>query len=247
LDRYPFEDPRLDTRYENFIEQVWKEKAKGRCVFGKIGGPYIRSTFIRGQVNFLMDIAGDEGFARELASRVGDFLVEIGKEQIKRADLYDTGIWIYDDMAYNHGPMMSPRAFERIFYPIYKKMVRELKEAGANKVGLHSDGDIRPILDMLIDAGIDLINPVEPKAGMSVKELKKKYGNRLAYVGGMCNADVLVNGPKERIIRQTMEIIEAARDGGVIIGAHSIGPDIPVENYLAYIQCVEENGYFINS
>ena len=247
MDRYPFEDPRLDTRYENFIEQVWKEKAKGRCVFGKIGGPYIRSTFIRGQVNFLMDIAGDEGFARELASRVGDFLVEIGKEQIKRADLYDTGIWIYDDMAFTHGPMMSPRAFERIFYPIYKNMVRELKEAGANKVGLHSDGDIRPILDMLIDAGIDLINPVEPKAGMSVKELKKKYGNRLAYVGGMCNADVLVNGPKERIIRQTMEIIEAARDGGVIIGAHSIGPDIPDENYLAYIQCVEENGYFINS
>lgn len=241
LKKFPFESPEIDERYQRFIKKVEAEKAKGRCVFGKIGGPYIRSTFIRGQTNFLMDVASDEGFARELAFRIGDFLMQVGKEEIVRGNLYDTGIWISDDMAYNLGTMVSPKSFEKIFYPIYKRMVTEFKKMGVAKVGLHSDGDIRPVLDMLVDVGIDLINPVEPKAGMSIKELKTKYGKKLAYVGGMCNADVLVNGPEERIKKQTSEIIELAQDGGVIIGSHSIGPEVPVNNYLTYIQCIRNS------
>ncbi len=168
LKKFPFESPAIDSRYQRFVMRVEDEKAKGRCVFGKIGGPYIRSTFIRGQINFLLDVASDEGFAKELASRIGDFLLQVGKEEIVRGNLYDTGIWIYDDMAYNHGTIISPRSFERIFYPIYKKIVTEFKQMGVAIVGLHSDGDIRPVLDMLLDAGIDLINPVEPRAGMSI-------------------------------------------------------------------------------
>jgi uroporphyrinogen decarboxylase len=242
LDRFPFEDPRSDMRYEQFISQVERAQAKARCVFGKIGGPFIRSTFIRGQTEYLMDIAGDEEFAKELASRVADFLLEVGKQELLRTTLGETGIWIYDDMGCNKGPMMSPRSFERIFYPLYKKMVAGLKKAGAKIVGLHSDGDIRLILDMLVDAGIDCINPVEPRAGMSIVELKKRYGRKLGYIGGMCNSDVLVNGPVKRIIHQASEIIEQAQDGGVVIGAHSIGPDVPIENYLAYMKCVNDIG-----
>lgn len=241
LDKYPFENPLDDRRYAGFKERVAQEKDKGRCVFGKIGGPYIRASFIRGQENFLMDVASDEGFAMDLVNRIGDFLLEVGKREITEGQLQNTGVWISDDMAYNLGPMVSPKSFERIFLPVYKKMVSELKSHGAKYVGLHSDGDIRPLLDMLIDCGIDLINPLEPKAGMSLVDLKKKYGRKLAYVGGMCNSDVLLNGPEERIIKKTEEILEAARDGGVAIGSHSIDKNISVKNYMTYINCIKRN------
>jgi len=158
--------------------------------------------------------------------------------------LTDTGLWIYDDMAYNDQPFVSPSSFERVFLPAYRRMVRAFKEAGARYVILHSDGNIAPLLDMLLDAGIDGIHPVEPKAGMRLASLKRQYGSRLSFLGGMCNARVLPFGTASDIERQTREILEVASEGGVIIGAHSIGPDIPVRNYLYYHELVMREGRF---
>ena len=244
LKRHPFESPHLPNRFTAFADYVKAEKAKGKCVIGKVGGPFSRSTFMRGKENYLLELAGDPDFAAALAQTHGDFLLEIALEELHRGELYDTGIWIYDDMGYNNGPLFSPHTFETIFLPVYRKMVRTLKDAGAKKVCLHSDGDIRLLLDMLIDAGIDAINPVEPKANMDIVQLREKYGKKLAYIGGMCNSDVLKNGPPERIGAQARRIIDAAREGGVIIGSHSIGPDIPTEHYFCYDHYVNTFGRF---
>ncbi|MBD3183054.1 hypothetical protein GF312_12235 [Candidatus Poribacteria bacterium] len=243
LDSIKFDSPYLDSRYNGFVKTVENLRDK-RCVFCKTGGPYIRTSFLRGKTNFLMDIAGDPEFAKAMADRVADHIAEIGKESLRRGNLYDTGLWIYDDMAYNHGPMMSPKSFEKIFLPGYKRMVKAFKDAGAAKVILHSDGNIGPVLDMLIDAGIEGINPVEPKAGLHIPTLKAKYGKKLSYIGGMCNSLTLPRGTKKEIERQAMEIIEAGKDGGVAIGAHSIGPDIPVRNYVYYHNTVMERGRY---
>lgn len=242
LDKIEFDSPYLDSRYRGFDAE--KFQSDRRCVFCKTGGPYIRSSFIRGKTNFLMDIADEPSFAKALADRVAEHITEIGKESLRRGNLYDTGLWIYDDMGGNRQPMMSPDSFEEVFLPGYKRMVRAFKEVGAAKVCLHSDGNIVPLLDMLIDAGIDAINPVEPKARLHIPTLKAKYGNKLAYIGGMCNAHVLPRGTREEIEAQALEIIEVARDGGVAIGAHSIGPDIPVQNYMYYHKFVMKEGVF---
>ena len=110
-------------------------------------------------------------------------------------------------------------------------MVKAFKSAGANKVILHSDGNIESVLDLLVEAGIDGINPVEPKAGMNPEKLKKKYGQKLAFIGGMCNAQILPGGSREEIAEHIRALVELGKEGGVILAAHSIGPDIPLENY----------------
>lgn len=242
LDKIEFDSPYLDFRYRGFDPEKFKNSK--RCIFCKTGGPFLRSAHIRGKQNFLMDIAGDPEFAKSLADKVGDHITEVGKESLCRGELYDTGVWIYDDMGSNLQPLMSPRSFEKIFLPAYRRMIKGYKDAGAKKVVLHSDGNIEPLLDMLIDAGIDAINPVEPKAGLNIPRLKAKYGNKLAYIGGMCNSIVLPKGTFTEIEAQAGEIIEAGKDGGVGIGAHSIGPDIPVRNYLHYHEFVMRRGVF---
>lgn len=224
VDKLLFESPRDEKRYVTVVKTIGEKP--GRCVFAKIGGPFLRTEFLRGKTRYLMDIAEDPELVMEMAGRMNDFLLSLGSEAVKRGGLYDTGIWIFDDMAYNAGPLISPKAFEKIFLPLYKKLVGGLKEAGARYVLFHSDGNIEPLLDMLVEAGIDGINPVEPRSGMSIEALKKKYGEKLRYIGGMCNSDVLVNGPKERIVDQARNIIELAKDGGVVIGTHSVGVDI---------------------
>lgn len=249
IDRVAFDPPDLEMRFslgkatpEETNAALAQAKAR-HAVFGKTGGPYLRSTFVRGETSFLMDIAADPAWAQAIADRVGDHLTAVGVAQIRRWQLQETGIWIYDDIAYNNGPFFSPKAFERIFLPAYRRMIRAYKQAGARYVFFHSDGDVRPLLDMLVDAGIDGLNPLEPRAHMDAEKIRARYP-RLILAGGMCNTDVLVNGPIDRIEAAARAIIDLGRDGGVIIGTHSISPEVPLEHFVAYHQTCRTWGQF---
>lgn len=252
LDSLTFEPPDLDSRFleveaETLLDQpqvshvlgltgiqsALDETKSQSCLFGKTGGPYLRSSFLRGEADYLMEIVGNPARAKTLADKVADHLAAVGVQEIIRWNLQNTGIWICDDIAYNRGPFISPRSFERVFLPAYRRMVNAFKQAGARYVFFHSDGDIRLFLDMLIDAGIDGINPVEPRANMKVADLRQKYPN-LILAGGMDNTGTLIHGPLKQIEEETRTIIDVGREGGVIIGSASIGPDVPLEYFAAY-------------
>lgn len=256
LDTIEFDPAEIDNRYltgkmdpsvtfDNLkdMENALEQDKKNHCVFGKTGGPYLRSTYVRGETEFLMDIAGDRSFAKAIVDKVTDHLITVGLEQLRRWNLYDAGIWIYDDMAYNHGPMLSPEQFKEIFLPAYRQMIKSYKQAGARYVFLHSDGDIRVLLDMLIDAGIDGINPLERRAGMDIIRIHEKYP-RLILVGGMCNTHTLLRGTEQEIERETCEIIDLGKEGGIVIGTHSISPEIPLENFCVYHKTCLKYGNF---
>lgn len=239
IDSVGFDSPRLDARYmqghrtQAELDIALEQAKLNHCVFGKTGGPFLRSTFVRGEAQFLTDIATDPPMARAIADKVADHLTAIGIEQIRRWSLQDTGICIYDDMAYNDGPFVSPASFETVFLPAYRRMIKAYRAAGAKYVLLHSDGDIRPLLDMLVDAGIEGINPVERRAHMDMARIRERFP-RLILTGGMCNSDTLIHGPTARIEAEAREIIDLGRGGGVIIGTHSISPEVPLEHFQAY-------------
>ena len=234
LDKIKFDPPDLDMRYDTFLDQVKLHRDKGRAVFVKIGGPFIRSSFFRGETEFLMDLASDERFACAQVEKIGEHLLQIGLESLKRANAYDFGLWIFDDMCNINGPMFSPATFEKVFLPVYKHMVSTLKAAGAKWVMLHCDGNLLPLLDLLIDAGIDGINPVEYSAGLNVATLMQKYHKKLSFIGGVCNTHILPNGDPAHIRAHVQEIAQAGRDGGLVIGTHSVGPDISLDSYELY-------------
>jgi uroporphyrinogen-III decarboxylase len=248
LDQIEFDSPSSDARYyghktrQDFEESLKAQRAK-HYVYVKTGGPYLRTTFMRGEAQFLIDMAADPTLAAELAQKVADHIAAIGVEALNRSGLHGNGVWIYDDMAYNDGPMFGPKTFERVLLPAYRRMIGAYRQAGAKYVFLHSDGDIRPLLDMLVDAGIDGLNPLEQRAGMKMTEIRAKYP-RLVLTGGMCNTRTLLNGPIPLIEAQAREIIDLGRDGGIVIGTHSIGPDVPLEHYLAYRKVCEGHGQF---
>ena len=86
---------------------------------------------------------------------------------------------------------------------------------------------------MLVEAGIDGLNPLERRANMDPAEIRGRYP-RLILAGGMDNSDALIRGPVERVRAQARELIDLGRDGGLVIGAHSISADVPVEHFAAY-------------
>lgn len=243
LDKLDFEPADLDSRYE-MVEATLPEMKKHYCLFAKTGGPFLRGTFIRGEEDFLMDMAEDPDWAAEFVMRLTDHLTQVGLEELRRFDLYETGAWIYDDIAANWGPMMSPQTWEKVFHPAYCKMIETWKRAGARRVLFHSDGNIWPVLDMLVEAGVDGINPLEYRASMDAVEVRKRYGNKLAILGGICNSEILPKGDKETIKQHVLRILSVGREGGLLIGSHSIGPDTPIESYDYYVELLDEYGQY---
>ena len=159
LDTIHVDPPDLDSRYQSLDEQMDELKQR-YCVFAKTGGPFIRSSFVRGDSQLLMDMAADPQFAQELFMFMARHLARIGLEELRRWDLYDTGIWISDDMASVKGPMFSPKMAEQLLAPAWQYMIDAFKQAGAQKVYLHSDGDVMPLLDLFVDVGFEVLNPV---------------------------------------------------------------------------------------
>lgn len=232
----------LLLRYEHIDGHIaeWKRKY---CVFAKTGGPFIRTQFLRGQEQLLYDMAEDPQFATEMFMFTAKHLTQIGLEELRRWDLYDTGIWIFDDIASVKGPLFSPKMAEELLAPAWSYMVEAYQRAGAHKVILHSDGNLLPLLDLFVDIGFDGINPVESRTGMDVVKLREKYGERLALIGGLDNAGILPRGNRPEITEHVMHCLSIAGEGGFIIGAHSIGPDISVAtvDYVTELICEYNN------
>jgi uroporphyrinogen-III decarboxylase len=243
LSRMEFDSPQADARYTDFLARVAKlqQRRKPPFVFCKVGGPFLRPSRLRGFTQWLVDIVEDPVFAAELATRVADHLIMVGIESLRRADLYSSGVAIFDDVGSNTNLLVSPRSYHRIFLPQIERMVSAFKQAGASFVMFHSDGDIRLILDGLVEAGIDAINPVEPRAAMDVATLRRRYGNRLAFIGGLCNSVILPSGSQEQVRDHVLHILAAGEDGGLIIGSHSIGADITLERYEFVMQLLHEH------
>lgn len=238
-----FDPVDLPQRYAALDAQMARLKQR-YCVFAKTGGPFIRTYFMRGEVPFLMDLAAAPARAAEMAMRTAHHLAAVGLEELRRWDLYDTGVWVFDDMACAQNPMFSPRAAEAVLAPAWSYMVDAFRAAGARKVILHSDGNILPLLDLLLDCGFDGINPVEYRAGLDVVELRARYGRRLALLGGLDNVHILREGTPEQIREHTRHVLSAGAEGGLCLGTHSIGPDIPVRNWEAAFEAWQEYGRY---
>jgi hypothetical protein len=232
-----FDPPDLDQRFGGPRDA----RAERRFIFGKTGGPYLRTTYVRGEAPFLMDVAADPALARALADRMADHLAAVGVQAIRRWHLAETGMSIWDDMAGNKGPMVSPAQFEAVFLPGYRRMIRTWRAEGVTRVFLHSDGNILPLLDMLVDAGIDGLNPLERRAGMDPFLLRQRYP-RLVLIGGMDNTDTLIHGPVARIEQEARDLVRLGREGGLVIGTHSVSPEIPLEHFAAYDRVCREEG-----
>jgi len=239
LDTLAFEDPWDEARRRDYRERSAKARDRFATVTG-VMGLFMSSYYMRGELDLLIDMKEDEAFCRALADRLAGFLAPVGDQGMTYTDTWDTAIWVYDELGNNHSSVMSPDTFERVYLEPYRAMIGQWKSRGAKQVILHCDGNCLPLVELLIEAGFTGIQGNNPSAGMTVPAMKARYGNRLVLVGGMCNIHVLTHGSHDEIRRQAESIVDVAKDGGVVIGTHSIDVDVPVAQYDYYCSVLEE-------
>jgi len=144
-------------------------------------------------------------------------------------------VYFYDDVASNNSLMLSREMWEEFIKPHHEALIAVARQFG-KKVMYHSDGSLASILDDLIDMGVDVINPIQPNtSGMEPSMLKKQYGSRLSFHGGIDIVNLLPKGSaaEVRAEAQRLSTLLGEQGGYIMASSHHIQPDTPIENVLA--------------
>lgn len=150
-----------------------------------------------------------------------------------------------DDLGGQTGPLMSPDMYRQYYKPWHTILWRRVKELAPHvNIHLHCCGGIEPLLDDLIEAGLESSNPVQITcAGMDPQHLKKTYGDRFTFWGGGCDTQhILPSGTPDQVRENVRELVPVWTPGGgfVFQQVHNILADVPPENILAMFETVKD-------
>ena len=208
-----------------------------------------KGTFLRGFENFLVDIYTDRKGVERLHAKLLDRYLKLLDKILKGVGNYiDILVFGGDDLGYNDGGFISPDKFKEIFKPKYKKMWEYVHDNSDCKVFLHSCGSIYEYIPDLIEAGVDILNPVQTTAvNMEPEKLKKEFGKYVTFWGGGCDTrGVLPTKTPDEVKEDVKRRIEIfAKDGGFVFNQiHNILSDIPPENIIAMFEAAYEFGKY---
>ena len=157
-------------------------------------------------------------------------------------------IKIGDDLGTQESLLMSPAMYRRILKPIHRDYIEFVKQRTDAKVFFHTDGDVFPLIDDLIEIGVDILNPIQTSAGKmaNLDELKASHGEALTFCGGIDTHQVLPKGTPEVVRNEVRRVIEVLGPGGgyMVASVHTIMDDVPAENILAMVDAVAEHGHY---
>jgi len=170
----------------------------------------------------------------DFLDRIMDWILAVVREYSKYPRI--DAIYFGDDWGQQHGLIMGPRIWREFLKPRLAKIYAEVKSAG-KFVLIHSCGDIQGILPDLIEIGLDVFNPFQPEV-MDVHEIKRMYGDRLTFFGGISLQKTLSFGTPEDVKAEVIDRIQTiGKGGGYICNAcHAITRDVPAENIDMLIQ-----------
>ncbi len=241
LKRYLPPDPDAPQRLGNLPQLVARYKGK-RAIFFRHRAAFMWSVFLTGFENLLTSFILDPKFAHRLMDTVLEVTLRIARNAVRAgAD----AIVIADDYAGNDSPFFSPAVFREFVLPRLRRMVATIHDEGAVAIK-HSDGNLWPILDAIVDTEIDGLNPMEPIAGMDIGKVKEKYGKRVCLIGNIDCAYILSEAPIAEVEAAVKECIRKASPGGghIMSSSNAIHSSVKPENYRTMIEATKKFGTY---
>ncbi len=229
LDCVDVDDP---ERYRGVRESVEFFKGRGYFtsadIYGFFSGVWYRYYYV---VDYLMGLVTEKPFMKRLVDKLGEMNLAAAENYLKRGV---DSIVFADDLGDRNGPLISPETYGEFFLPWHRRIV-ELCHSYDAVCHMHSHGNINKILPLLAEAGIDLLNPLDPEDSMDLAEVKETYGDRMSFwattkrsIQGM-NLESI-----ERLIRERVET--GRRGGGFILHPGGISADLEESKVLSYLE-----------
>lgn len=205
-------------------------------------GPFqLSRNLVGGMERFFPHMRRNPSFVHRLARLTTDYVL----------DSLDMGIGLGADVicldgdfAYNRSTFISPDQYRDLYLPYHREIVDFIHSRG-RFVFKHSDGNMWPLMDALVEAGFDGFHPIQPQC-MDIGEVKARYGDRLCLVGNIDCSWLLPFGTEEEVERTVAETISAAGPGGgyILSSSNSIHPGCKPENYVAMVRAAHRYGRY---
>jgi uroporphyrinogen decarboxylase len=241
LAAYSPPDPGAGQRFDSLKQLV--SRYKGKYAIGvHLNDVLSIPRNLMGFEGLMMAFAITPDLVRQLVEMSVDLNIHLAREAGRLgADFVFTG----DDYSSGQAPFMSPKVFEELMFPGLKRVVKGFHEHGLPVIK-HTDGNIMPLLDMILESGIDCLDPIDPLGGMDIGDMKQKYGQRIAIKGNVNCATTLVNGTVAEVVEETLSVIRAAAAGGGLIlsSSNSIHSSVNPANYLAMLSTIKAYGQY---
>ncbi|MFH0963979.1 MAG: uroporphyrinogen decarboxylase family protein [Planctomycetota bacterium] len=224
------------------LEYANRHLPDGMKIIGTQSGIFEHTEFLLGYENLCIKLAEDRDLVREVFTRVG----ELQHECFKRIVQYENvaALWYTDDLGFKTQTLISPRDLREFVFPWHKRMVDIAHERGLPAL-LHCCGNLEEVMENIIDGcGFDAKHSFED-AIMPVEEVKTKYGNRIAILGGI-DVDFLTRASADDVRRRTRDVLEHCMPGGgfALGTGNSVANYIPVANYIAMLETGWELGRY---
>jgi len=200
------------------------------------------ALYLIGEEDCLIYMATDPDYIEEFIAYFTEFQLNMLEVIIGEGIRLDA-LWYFSDLCYKNGMLFSPAFYRERIMKYHKKIFSFCKNNDMNVI-YHCDGNIGQLLPLLVESGIDCIQPIEARAGNDVRDYKKLYGNQIAFCGNI-SADVL-STDKAAIEKEISEKVELAKNkGGYIFHSdHSIPPSVSLENYCYAMELVKKYGNY---
>lgn len=247
--RYPWPDPNVKERFKGLKEQAaFLRKSTDYALITMFPRPFVSlSQFLRGYQDWFTDLILNREFIETLMDKILEICLGIGKKLLEEVGEYVDLVFVHDDLATQDSLMMSPQLYREIIKPRHKKIFDLIKNMTQAKIIYHCDGAIYPIIQDFIEIGVDALNPVQVSAkGVDTETLKREFGKRLSFWGGIDTSYVLPKGTVEEVKDEVQKRIDHLKKGGgyVVASVHNILDEVPPENVVAMFKSAIDYGRY---
>jgi len=233
--RYVFSEERFGR---DWAAAATRARQEGALIVVSIPGAFDEPRQLMGEENLCLAFYEQPELVHDILGAIADTASSV-LDRVTRQVRVDV-LSVHEDLAGKNGPLIGPAQVAEFVRPYFRRIWDMMRERGARVFQMDSDGNMEPVIPALLECGINSILPVEPAAGMDMVALRRKYGTRLAMMGGI----------DKHVLRRTKAEIQAEleykmqplmRNGGTVFGLdHRIPNGTPLENYRFYVRTARE-------
>jgi uroporphyrinogen decarboxylase len=241
IDRHNWPTP-ANQDYSQFPAAIAAQKERA-IIAASSWGAYFIASFVRGLENLLIDFATNEAYAERLIRTIADRILAMMENMLTQWGKGIDIVYMADDYCSQQSPLFSPGTFKRFVVP-YLREAAALAHKHGKKFLLHVCGAVRPLLPMIIECGVDMLEPIQVRAeGMEASGLKRDFGRHICFYGGVDLQQVLCRGTPKTVAAEVRRLIDILGDGGGYVlgpGHTYIQVDAPIQNILAMYEAAYE-------
>lgn len=250
LDSYDWPDPHHPDLFKGLGERAkYLYENTDYVIVGDAikGGILTKALQIRGYGQMFADLVDNVAFAEALMDKLLWLYKEMWSGFLKEVGPYAQMVYFTDDIGGQSSMMISPDTFRTMVKPRLKELIDHIKSQADVKFMYHTDGTVTPVIDDIIEMGVDVLNPIQTSAlGMDTAVLKELYHGKLVFHGAIDVQQMLPSSTPEGVRYDVARRIhDLGRGGGYIVApCHNIGSDVPPENIEALFSAAQEYGKY---